>query len=236
MATRIEVNVQTGERTVLSDLVIRLGKPVGSLTSIEVEQERDSISVAYRISVFVLLLDVMMSGAAAPSLISRELNGHEFVATSQQQITKAVLLRPFSATSWTLDISFMINDFGVKQNLPDNGEPAFITFSDDINAGFVIIWPTKIEYYDAGPVVTKIREWSFANIANKRTRMVVSKIPNSVTIQIEGTQQTIPMGGATLAPGNEESGTRNFIRFGTVWYDNLTTDPQMTVYSMRVSQ
>lgn len=168
-----------------------------------------------------------------------------------------------SSESWILTIDFKINNFFTPEN-PIH-EPLFITFSDNLNAGFLVIWPDLLQYFSLGPSVHFVKECRLQNISNKLVKMVIQKKEIGILeIIVDKSKFEIDdMGGDTISTYNYEippyirftplnklnhpfekkiknsipldlarygnknatllfnkSLTRNFLRFGTIYYSD----------------
>lgn len=175
---------------------------------------------------------------------------------------------------YTIDIIFEINKL-VKPTSIDR-EPLFFTFSDELNAGFIVVWSNVIEYYQLGPEVKLIQEKYIDDISYQKTKLSIKKISDNINIFLNDKEIiNCKMGGERIAQHNyeipyfirysnlnyhnhveekiyrdkykdfgnkdvgiyEKSLTRNFFRFGTLYYkeysDILSVD--LKVYDIKVS-
>lgn len=177
-----------------------------------------------------------------------DIHDGRFSSSAESVLSVLVRRNIFSSENWKIKAEFTINDVDVVTPQTDNGEPIFFTFSDDKHAGFVTIWPRKVEYFDLGPSVRKVDEWVIPYIANKRVKMILHKSGAQLEIDVAGVSHSVTMDGAVIAPHNYEvpvfsregdlpgPKTRNFMRFGTVFYPFLTTNPILKIHSLEVME
>lgn len=172
--------------------------------------------------------------------------GGRFSSSAEQRVNILVHRDVFRSENWEIQLEFTINNIAVTVPQNDNGHPVFFTFSDDKNAGFLIIWPKSIEYYNLGPGPKKVKEWDIPDIAGHRMQMVLNKSGERLEVHLADVSQSLNMNSAALQPHNYEMpvsarqgklpgpATRNFIRFGTIYYPWLNTYPELQIHSLKI--
>lgn len=170
-----------------------------------------------------------------------------FSSNVEQRVNILIRRNTFLSEQWKIQMDFTINKIVVTvPQEKDNGHPVFFTFSDDNHAGFLIIWPKLIEYYDLGPGPKKVKEWSIPDIAGRKVQMILCKSGAQLEVHLAGISQSFNLTAAPIQPHNYEipvslrygnvpgSKTRNFIRFGTIYYPWLNTYPEFQVHSLKI--
>lgn len=134
----------------------------------------------------------------------------------QSTINILVLRDPFEdPRSWALTFAFTIKNYP-KLAPQDGAHPAFLTFSDELHAGFLALWPERLEYYDLGPYVTKANSWKLPNpIGGREVMLELRKAGDGrLTIRLDGLDVSQIMGGSQIAGYNYE--IPPFVRYTTL--------------------
>jgi hypothetical protein len=138
--------------------------------------------------------------------------------------------------NWKLAFRFSVNDMVVPEDIidrqdPKNGpEPLFFTFSDNAHAGFIVIWPEVLQYYDLGPVVGLREQWVLdREISDRPVSLALTKDAlGSLKVRIDQQSFSVRMAGDRISAHNYE--IPPFVRYA---FFNLTDNFHEAHFSKR---